>query len=181
MNAPVLEVSNLVKRFGGVLATQDVALTVLPGETHALIGPNGAGKTTLIAQLFGELRPDAGAILFGGQPITSSPTPERVRSGLSRTFQITQLLREFTVLENVAMAVQAHRGHSFRFWRDARRDRSLNDAALRLLLDAGLGERAGVVVAELSHGEQKQLGRSRWCRSSSWSRWRGWGRRKAKR
>jgi len=157
MNAPVLEVSNLVKRFGGVLATQDVALTVLPGETHALIGPNGAGKTTLIAQLFGELRPDAGAILFGGQPITSSPTPERVRSGLSRTFQITQLLREFTVLENVAMAVQAHRGHSFRFWRDARRDRSLNDAALRLLLDAGLGERAGVVVAELSHGEPKLL------------------------
>ncbi len=154
---PILQVDDLVKRFGGVLATQNVALTVEPGEVHALIGPNGAGKTTLISQLFGELTPDAGTIRFGGQAIGSLSTADRVQRGLSRTFQITHLLREFTVLENVAMAVQVRRGHSFHFWRNARRDRSLSEAAYGILRGAGLGDRADVVVSELSHGEQKQL------------------------
>ena len=127
------------------------------GEIHALIGPNGAGKTTLVSQLTGSLAPDAGTIHFAGRDVTRLPTHARVRLGLARSFQITSVLREFTALENVALAVQAHAGHSFRFLADARRDERLRGPA-RLGLEAvGLGARDDTLAAALSHGEQRQL------------------------
>ena len=157
MTEALLRTDRLIKRFGGLLATDSVSLEVRPGEIHALIGPNGAGKTTLVAQLTGLLAPDSGTIAFAGHDITRLPTPARVRLGLARSFQITAVLREFTVLDNVALAVQSHAGHSFRFLADARADRTLRDPARRLLADVGLAERADLRAASLSHGEQRQL------------------------
>ncbi len=157
MNAPVLSVDGLVKRFGGLTATDNVTLDVRPGEIHALIGPNGAGKTTLIAQLVGELRHDAGSIRLEGREIGALPTARRISLGLARTFQITCLLPDYTVLDNVALAVQVRQGHSFRFWANARADRPLRETASRFLESVGLAARASERVANLSHGEQKQL------------------------
>ncbi len=154
---PLLRTDGLIKRFGGLVATDTVSIDVRPGEIHALIGPNGAGKTTLVSQLTGSLAPDAGTIHFAGRDVTRLPTHARVRLGLARSFQITSVLREFTALENVALAVQAHAGHSFRFLADARRDERLRGPA-RLGLEAvGLGARAETLAATLSHGEQRQL------------------------
>ena len=153
----LLEVRGLTKVFGGLIATNRVDLDVLAGETHAVIGPNGAGKTTLIAQLAGELSPDAGTIRFGGRDVTALPAPARSRLGLARSFQITSVFREFSALDNVALAVQAHAGHSFRFWRPARGERALREPARAMLDTVGLGERADVVAGTLAHGEQRQL------------------------
>jgi branched-chain amino acid transport system ATP-binding protein len=152
-----LAIENLVKHFGGLVATDSLSLDVREGELHAIIGPNGAGKTTLIAQITGELRQNGGTIRFAGEEITRLDVPQRVHRGLARSFQITQLLADFTALDNVAMAVQARQGHSFRFWRDARSDPRLREPALRFLAQAGLENRAGMLVSDLSHGEQKQL------------------------
>ena len=129
----LLEVRSLVKTFGALRATDDVSLDVLAGETHAVIGPNGAGKTTLIAQLSGDLRPDVGQIRFAGEDITRLSAPERARKGFARSFQITSIYHDFTVLDNVALAVQAHAGHSFRFWRSARAEPALRDPAREAL------------------------------------------------
>ena len=157
MAEPLLQVSGLAKRFGGIAAADEISLEVPEGELHAVIGPNGAGKTTLIAQLTGEIRPDAGAIRFAGRDLTALPVYRRSALGLARSFQITSVFPDFSALDNVALAVQAHAGHSFRFWRDARRDPALRDPALAALARVGLGERAGVLAASLSHGEQRQL------------------------
>jgi len=157
MAEPLLQAEALVKRFGGLVATDNVAIDVKPGEIHALIGPNGAGKTTLVSQLTGNLRPDSGTIRFAGRDVTRLPTHARVRLGLARSFQITSVLREFTVLDNAALAVQAHDGHSFRFLADVRRDHRLRDLARRNLETVGLGPRAGTLASALSHGEQRQL------------------------
>ncbi|MCV9940283.1 ABC transporter ATP-binding protein [Boseaceae bacterium BT-24-1] len=157
MSQPLLSVRGLCKRFGGLIATDSVDLDVVEGEIHALIGPNGAGKTTLLTQLFGELSHDAGEIRLDGEPIDTLATPQRVRRGLARTFQINQLLPDFSMLDNVALAVQARQGHSFRFFADARRDKGLRQRAREHLTAAGLAHRAEVKVADLSHGEQKQL------------------------
>jgi branched-chain amino acid transport system ATP-binding protein len=154
---PILETERLTKRFGGVVATDRVGFAVLPGEIHAVIGPNGAGKTTLVAQLAGEIRPDAGTIRFAGVDVTRLPAHARSALGLARSFQITSIFRDFTVLDNVALAVQAHAGHSFRFWRDARREAALREPALAVLAEVGLADRADVVAADLAHGEQRQL------------------------
>ncbi len=116
MSEPLLRVEGLVKRFGGLVATNNLSLDVAEGELHALIGPNGAGKTTFISQLAGELRQDKGTIRFDGKEITPWKTPVRVKHGLARSFQITQLLPDYTALDNVAMAVQSRRGHSYHFW-----------------------------------------------------------------
>jgi branched-chain amino acid transport system ATP-binding protein len=157
MNKNLLEVQNLHKSFGALQATDGVELEVLEGETHAIIGPNGAGKTTLIAQLAGNLRPDAGRIRFAGEDITTLAAPRRARKGLARSFQITSIYPEFTALENVALAVQAHAGHSFRFWRAARDDAALTEPARRILDDVGLSERRKTIAGNLAHGEQRQL------------------------
>jgi branched-chain amino acid transport system ATP-binding protein len=153
----LLRIEGLTKRFGGVLATDAITLGVPAGELHAVIGPNGAGKTTLIGQLSGELKPDAGTIRFDDHDITGLPVHRRSALGLARTFQITSLFPDLTVLDNVALAVQAHRGHSFRFWRAAREDVDLRAPARAALVRVGLEGRAELLVSRLSHGEQRQL------------------------
>ena len=135
----LLEIEGLTKRFGGVVASDTITLAVPTGELHAIIGPNGAGKTTLIGELAGEIAPDAGRIRFDGGDITALPTWRR------------------TALDNVALAVQAHSGHSFRFWRDARQETGLRAPAQAALARVGLAERAHVLVSKLSHGEHRQL------------------------
>jgi branched-chain amino acid transport system ATP-binding protein len=157
MAPSLLEARGLVKSFGGLRAINGVHLAVPEGETHAVIGPNGAGKTTLINQLAGEMRPDAGAIRFAGADVTRLGAPARSARGLARSFQITSIFRDFTALDNVALAVQAHAGHSFRFWRPARREAALHEPARALLESVGLGDRAAVLAANLAHGEQRQL------------------------
>ncbi len=157
MSAPLLRVEHLAKRFGGIIATDDVVLNVAPGELHAVIGPNGAGKTTLIAQLSGQLTPDFGRVRFAGNDITTLPVYRRSALGLARSFQITSLFLDFSALDNVALAVQAHAGHSFRFWRDARSETELREPARAALERVGLGARADVAASALSHGEHRQL------------------------
>ena len=157
MAESLLRVENLVRRFGGVVATDKVSLEVARGELHAIIGPNGAGKTTLISQLTGQLMPHSGAVRFAGEDITWLPAHRRSRLGLARSFQITSLLPEFTAADNVALAAQAHDGHSFRFWGNARREKHLRHSAQAALERVGLGHRAETTVSELSHGEQREL------------------------
>jgi branched-chain amino acid transport system ATP-binding protein len=154
---PLLRVEKLVRRFGGVIATDHVSLDVAKGELHAIIGPNGAGKTTLISQLTGQLPPHSGTIHFAGADITRLPAFRRSALGLARSFQITSLLPDFTASDNVALAAQAHDGHSFYFWGNARKESALRNAALAALKRVGLEHRADVVVSRLSHGEQREL------------------------
>jgi branched-chain amino acid transport system ATP-binding protein len=154
---PLLRVEKLVRRFGGILATDNVSLDVASGELHAIIGPNGAGKTTLISQLTGQLLPHSGAIRLAGQEITRVPAWRRSALGLARSFQITSLLPDFTAIDNVALAVQARDGHSFHFWGNARKVSHLRQAAQSALDRVGLGHRAEIVVSRLSHGEQREL------------------------
>jgi branched-chain amino acid transport system ATP-binding protein len=153
----LLEIDGLTKRFGGVVASDAISLRILSGELHAIIGPNGAGKTTLIGQLTGEIAPDSGRIRFDARDITALPVYRRSQIGLARSFQIASLFPDFTALDNVALAVQAHAGHSFRFWHDARREAALREPARIALARAGLAERADVLAADLSHGERRQL------------------------
>jgi branched-chain amino acid transport system ATP-binding protein len=154
---PLLRVQDLVRRFGGIIATDHVTLDVAQGELHAIIGPNGAGKTTLISQLTGHLMPDSGSIFLGGEDISRLAAWRRSALGLARSFQITSLLLDFTAADNVALAAQAHHGHSFSFWRNARRESGLRRAAQAALERVGLGSRADVLVSKLSHGEQREL------------------------
>ena len=157
MAEALLKTKGLIKRFGGLVATDNLSIEVREGEIQALIGPNGAGKTTLVGQLTGNLRPDSGTIHFAGRDVTRLPIHARVQLGLARSFQITAVLREFSAIENVALAVQAHAGHSFRFLADVRFDKSLREPAWQSLELVGLDARAGVPAATLSHGEQRQL------------------------
>jgi branched-chain amino acid transport system ATP-binding protein len=153
----LLQIEGLSKRFGGVIATDNVTLDIPEGELHAVIGPNGAGKTTLISQLAGELAPDTGRIVFAGGDITALPVWRRSLLGLARSFQITSLFPDFTALDNVALAVQAHAGHSFRFWKDVRREPALRAPARAALERVGMLERANDRVSRLSHGEHRQI------------------------
>lgn len=157
MPEPLLAVDNLSKRFGGIVATDQLSLAVPAGELHAIIGPNGAGKTTLIGQLTGEIVPNSGRIAFNGEDITRLPVHRRSALGLARSFQITSLFLDFTALDNVALAVQAHAGHSFHFWRPARAEAALREPAFAALTRVGLAERADTLVSRLSHGEHRQL------------------------
>src|ERR1700693_3531976 len=153
----LLRIDHLSKSFDGVVASDNIVLDINFGELHAIIGPNGAGKTTLIRQLTGELAPNSGSIHFDGRDITALPVHRRSALGLARSFQITSLFLDFTALDNIALAVQAHAGHSFRFWRNARSEEELRAPARAVLERVGLAERANVVVAHLSHGEHRQL------------------------
>jgi branched-chain amino acid transport system ATP-binding protein len=157
VSEPVLRVEALCKHFGGLLVTDNVTLTIAPGELHAVIGPNGAGKTTLINQISGLIRPDAGRIELGGRDVTALPMYARAALGLARSFQITSVLPRFSALENVALAVQARTGSSFRFFGRAGRERVLNDQAEAVLAEVGLLGRAHVPAIALSHGEKRVL------------------------
>ena len=152
-----MHVQGLTKRFGGVVAADAIDFDIKHGEFHAVIGPNGAGKSTFIGLIAGEIAPQQGNIRFAGGDITRLPVHRRSRLGLARSFQITSLFADFTALDNVALAVQAHRGHSFRFWRKARGDDELRAPAQAALARVGLGHRAGTRVGKLSHGEHRQL------------------------
>ncbi len=154
---PMLKVDTLVKRYGGLLATDHVSLSLAPGELHAIIGPNGAGKTTLIGQLGGEVAPGSGSIEFNGSDITTLAPAQRALLGLARSYQITSVFPEFTVLENVALAMQARCGHSFGFWKPVLRQTELVAPALKAIEHAGLPHRAHSPVSELAHGERRQL------------------------
>jgi branched-chain amino acid transport system ATP-binding protein len=153
----LLAIEGLTKRFGGIVASDGIVLDVRPRELHAVIGPNGAGKTTLIGELTGEVAPDAGRIYFDGTDLTGLPVYRRSALGLARSFQVTSLFLDFTALDNVALAVQAHAGHSFHFWKRAREESSLLEPAHAALQRVGIGSRADVIAANLSHGEQRQL------------------------
>lgn len=153
----VLEIEALRKRFGGLAATDGVSLEVRDGEIHALIGPNGAGKSTLINQICGEMSPDEGKIRLMGRDLDQASVHERVEMGLGRTFQITSLLEDMTVLQNVGMALQARAGGNFRIWDRVVKRRKIWDAAERIIADCQLEGRETALVADLSHGEKKQL------------------------
>jgi len=153
----LLHVSGLVKRFGGLTATDGVDLTVEAGEVHAVIGPNGAGKTTLINQLSGEIVPDAGVIRFEDRDVTADPVFQRALAGIGRSYQITSVFPDFSVLLNVVLAVQAHSGHSFSFWRAMADEAALVARAREALEQVGLASRADTPVAALAHGERRQL------------------------
>ena len=157
MTAPPLRLKNLVKNYGALNVTDQVSLDIEAGELHAIIGPNGAGKTTLVHQISGLAAPDSGRIVFAGEDVTRLPMHERARRGLVRSFQIVSILPGFSVLENVALAAQAHAGSSFKFFGDAAAEAPLNDIAMGLLTRFGLAARAEVAAGLLSHGEKRQL------------------------
>jgi branched-chain amino acid transport system ATP-binding protein len=153
----LLEVRRLFKHFGGVVATDRLDLAVAAGGVHALIGPNGAGKTTLIAQICGEIVPDAGQVLFGGRDITALPAHERVALGLARSFQITRVFRNLTVRDNIALAVQARNGSSMRFWRPVAAERALGAEAEVVLAGLGMAALAALTAGSLPHADQRRL------------------------
>jgi branched-chain amino acid transport system ATP-binding protein len=154
--AAILRTSGLVKRFGGLLATDHVDIDVVAGEIHALIGPNGAGKTTLISLLSGEQRPDAGEIALSGAPLTRMGVAQRARAGLGRSYQVTQLLMEFTALDNVLVGVLS-RSRQTGAWQPLRAATGHVEAARHHLRQVGLDQRADVPVAGLAHGQRRQL------------------------
>jgi branched-chain amino acid transport system ATP-binding protein len=153
----LLSVKGLRKHYGGLAVTNNVSLDVQPGEIHALIGPNGAGKTTLIHQITGTVMPDAGRVIFAGRDITRLSLPQRVHSGLARSFQITSIIAGFSVLENVTLAAQGQSGSSFRFFRAAAGETALNENARAALAEVGLADRASIIAGALSHGEKRAL------------------------
>jgi branched-chain amino acid transport system ATP-binding protein len=154
---PMLELRDLVKRYGGLTATNHLSLCIGRGEIHAVIGPNGAGKTTLIHQISGVIAPNQGSILFDRQDVTRLSMHKRVARGLARSYQITNIFKSYSVLDNLALAVQARSGSSMRFWRPAVSERSLFDQARALAVRIGLGNRIDAVAGSLAHGEQRQL------------------------
>jgi branched-chain amino acid transport system ATP-binding protein len=157
MSTAILSVRGLTKRFGAHVVSDNLYLELITNEIHAVIGPNGAGKTTLINQLVGELTPDAGRIHFDGRDITALPVYQRSLLGLSRSYQITSVFSEFTTLENVSIAAQAHYGHSFGIWYPAAREEALTRPALASLEKVGLADKAQFLVSKLGHGERRQL------------------------
>jgi branched-chain amino acid transport system ATP-binding protein len=157
MTKPLLHIEKLVKRFGGLTATDHANLSVAEGKIHALIGPNGAGKTTLIAQISGAMPSDSGRIFFAGHDITKLTMDERARLGLVRSYQITSIFGRLSVFDNIALAVQAIEGSSFRFWSSARSEKERYEKAQAVAQRVGLGKRLNQLAQALSHGEQRQL------------------------
>lgn len=160
MSAPLLHVDNLVKRFGGLAATDHATLQVQRGEIHALIGPNGAGKTTLIHQISGALAPDEGRIVFDGADLTHTAMHQRASLGLVRSYQITSVFTRLTVQDNLALAIkaiQANEGGSFKFWRAARSEHARYARAAEVAERVGLQAQLMQPAGALSHGEQRQL------------------------
>jgi branched-chain amino acid transport system ATP-binding protein len=157
MTEPLLRLENLRKRFGALQATDDVSLTLMPGEIHALIGPNGAGKSTLIKQIAGGLRSDAGRVFFAGQDVTPMSVVARARAGLGRTFQISSLAMEYTVLQNAVLGALGQEGRVMRFFVPVMRQKDLLDRAMAALERVGLADQAAKRTADLSHGQRRLL------------------------
>lgn len=157
MAKPILEIRELVKNFGAITVNAGINLDVFPGEVHSVIGPNGAGKTTLLAQIAGELLPDSGSIRFAGHQVSSLPVHRRAAMGIARSFQITSIFQRFSALNNVAMAIRAGNGHSFRFWHSAACDNKARSLSQSMLERVGLLDRADTIAGRLSYGEQRQL------------------------
>lgn len=159
MAEALLEVRRLSRRFAAVDALKDIDFSVDAGEVHALIGPNGAGKTTFIHHVSGALQPDSGSVHFAGRDITRQSMHQRVAAGMARSYQITNIFRGLSALDNVALAVQGRSdaGSSFRFWRPVRKERRLFEEAHAFLGQVGLSEQATTVAGQLSHGEQRAL------------------------
>ena len=157
MSEAIIELEGLSKRFGAVIASDDVSLDIRPGEIHALIGPNGAGKSTIIKQIAGEIRQDHGSIRFAGRDISHMDVVARARLGLARTFQVSSFAPEFSALQNVMLAVQSVTGRTFRFFKPALKDELLVEPAMSHLEHVALEPRADVRAADLSHGERRQL------------------------
>ena len=153
----LLDVRRLNKRFGGVVATDQVDLQIAQDEIHALIGPNGAGKTTLVAQLAGQVPSDSGSVHFDGTDITHMATHLRAHRGLVRSFQITRLFKSMSVLDNVALAIQASLGQVFSAWRPVKQDVESHDRAMAILERLGLADKHHWRIEQLSHGEQRAL------------------------
>jgi len=156
-DAPVLELQGLSKRFGAVVASNDVSLDLKPGEIHALIGPNGAGKSTLIAQIAGSLASDAGRVMLEGRDVTALRASARAKAGLGRTFQISSLAMEYTVLQNAVLGAVGQAGRAFSLWRSVMKARSFLNAADAALESVGLAEFRNLRTDELSHGQRRQL------------------------
>ena len=154
---PVLSLAGLNKSYGALQATRDVALEVAAGEIHALIGPNGAGKTTLVRQIYGSEAPDSGSIRLRGEEIGHLSVPQRVRQGIGRSFQISNVLADFTVIENAVIAEAARTGGAFRFLRPAFSDPALVEGAMTILSRVGIEGRADTPVSDLAHGERRLL------------------------
>ncbi len=153
----MLELRNVSKRFGGVVATDDVTLEVAHGEVHALIGPNGAGKTTLVGQISGMLPVDSGRIVFEGEDVSRCRAHARVRAGIARSYQVTSLFRRFSVLDNLALAVQARSGSSFSFWRPLAAETALAEEAREIAAQVDLQDKLDEPAGNLAHGEQRAL------------------------
>jgi branched-chain amino acid transport system ATP-binding protein len=165
MGTPLLETKALVKRFGGLLATDNVSITLFPGEIHALIGPNGAGKSTLIGQLCGEIKPDEGYVLINGNDVSNTTVFQRANLGLARSYQITQVCKDFTALENVMVAALARNnrdsasvaGIHFRAWKQFMAQAETKATAEAALEATGLTSRANTPASVMAHGEHRQL------------------------
>lgn len=154
---PVLRIERVSRAYGGVKANKDVSLTIRPGEIHGLIGPNGAGKTTLVSILSGEVMPDHGRIQLDGVDITGVSAPKRAKLGIRRSFQITSVFMDLTIIANVMLACQAIGGGGFRLWRPIASDCALRDEAACALDQVGIAHLADRITSELSHGERRQL------------------------
>jgi len=154
---PALELTALSKSFGGLQATRDVTLRVMPGDRKAIIGPNGAGKTTLFNLITGIFPATSGQVLLFGHDVTKWPSHRRTALGMARTFQVTSLFPKLTVLDNVLLAIKGLRRSKFVMWRFLSSYKEVYDKAYQLLEDAGFLDRKDVEVRNLSHGEQRQL------------------------
>jgi branched-chain amino acid transport system ATP-binding protein len=156
-DAPVLVIAGLGKRYGGVQAVDDISLTMRPGERIGVIGPNGAGKTTLFKMIAGDVLPTTGTVELFGRDVTRMPAAPRARLGVGRTFQISNLFRDMTVLDNVRVAARGGTGKARVFWWPQLAGDDATQRSLSALDAVGLTGRAGDTVADLSHGEQRQL------------------------
>jgi branched-chain amino acid transport system ATP-binding protein len=160
MSESLLTIDGVSRHFGGVTALSEVSFAVGAGEVHALIGPNGAGKTTLIHQISGAQRPDAGRIVFAGEDVTALPMHTRVQRGMAGSWQITNVFKRLTLLDNVVLAVKGRQrdwGSGFRFWKPVDDEQALIDEARGWLAEVGLGGRERTLAGSLAHGEQRQL------------------------
>ena len=157
MVSPILSIQNLSKKFGAVIASEDVSIDLYQSEIHGLIGPNGAGKSTLIKQISGEIKQDSGKIVLGENEISNQPVFQRAKLGLARSFQVSSIIPSFTVLENVILAIQGNLGQTFKFWKPVSKNQELINAAHGYLDQVDLKLRMFILASELSHGERRKL------------------------